>query len=224
MATSPTVQLIKDVRQLLVDVAAMAASRIVYDTAYRETVAVPTNLITTAYNPNQVTVFLNGSLMDPGDDYNATNGSTVDFTFQLQAGDRVVVHKIKIDTAGQATWQAALDLKQNKEVSSGPTAVLTTATVDMNGPAHQWLTLQSPACAITVTTTAVPAGEARIVHLLLKQGTGANGFNFGTSVTWVNGTAPVPSYDINMIDSIRLKFVPGLTKPIAYYEGGWISG
>lgn len=219
---SKTVQFYKDLKALIVTVATMANTRLIYNTWFRHTVPEVTSVVNVEYVPEQVNVRLNGALLEPTIDYTATNGTSIEFVTPLKASDRVTVERISIDSAGTGTWTTALALKQNKEVSSS-TAVTTTATVSMDGPAHQMLTLNSSSCAVTVTTTAVPAGEARIVNLLLKQSTGSNVFDFGTSVAWVNDAPPVPSYEAGRIDSVRLKFVPGLTKPIGFYEGGWIN-
>lgn len=219
---SKTVTLLQTLKQLIVTVATMANTRLVYNTWFRYTVPEVTSVVNVEYVPEQVNVRLNGALLEPTIDYTATNGTSIEFVTPLKASDRVTLERISIDSAGTGTWTTALALKQNKEVSSS-TAVTTTATVSMDGPAHQLLTLGSASCAISVTTTAVPAGEARIVNLLLKQSTGSNVFDFGTSVAWVNDAPPVPSYEAGRIDSVRLKFVPGLTKPIGFYEGGWIN-
>ena len=87
-----------------------------------------------------------------------------------------------------------------------------------------FFTLQNSNHSLSFETHGLTANKAKEVTVLFKNGTGGNTIsNLSNAISWANGVAPRFSYEINCIDSIRLLFVEGISKPIGYYDGGWID-
>ncbi|MBB3142182.1 hypothetical protein [Halomonas organivorans] len=85
------------------------------------------------------------------------------------------------------------------------------------------LTLSAPSVALTIPTPAIDNGRARVVTLLLRQGTGANQVTWPANIHWVGNRAPVLTYDAGSLDSVTLMahLVDGAPAWLGYYNGGW---
>ena len=66
--------------------------------------------------------------------------------------------------------------------------------------------------------------RAKEITFLIIQGTDTGTIlNLGDVIAWPNGIVPRLSFGAGKIDCIRLLFIEGFTKPIGYYDGGWID-
>ena len=94
-----------DIKNLQNQVSAIAPPYVTYNPWQRFDIAVNTTSISAVYTVGKLNVFFNGKLLRPnGDDYTATNGTTIDFTFTLEPGDEIDVETISVaaDTSNQA--------------------------------------------------------------------------------------------------------------------------
>lgn len=105
-----------------------------------------------------------------------------------------------------------------QQISAGATLVLDLAVADTF-----YVTLTQANCAISFAAYTQPVGTSKDVTIILKQSTGANKYSFGSLVNWVNDLAPVNSFQAGKADTIKLKVVSGITKPIGFFDGGWIN-
>ena len=86
-----------DIKNLQNQVSAIAPPYVTYNPWQRFNIAVNTTSLPATYTVDKLNVFYNGKLLRPdGDDYTATNGTTIDFTFTLEAGDEIDVETINI--------------------------------------------------------------------------------------------------------------------------------
>jgi hypothetical protein len=94
-----------DIKNLQSQVSAMVPPYVTYNPWQRFNIAVNTTQLPATYTVGKLNVFYNGKLLRPnGDDYTATNGTTIDFTFTLEPGDEIDVETINIsaDVSNQA--------------------------------------------------------------------------------------------------------------------------
>lgn len=78
---------------------------VTYNPWQRFDITVNTTSLPVTYTPGMINVYMNGRLLRPnGDDYNATNGTSVDFTFTLTPGIEIDVESVTIteDPVNQA--------------------------------------------------------------------------------------------------------------------------
>lgn len=105
-----------------------------------------------------------------------------------------------------------------QQVSAGATLVLDPSSADTF-----FVTLTQANCAISFASYTQAPGTSKDITIVLKQGTGSNKFSFGTAVNWVNSLEPAATFQSGKADTIKLKFITGLTKPMGFFNGGWID-
>lgn len=96
-----------DIKQLRTDLdnATGPTATVTYNPWQRINISTNTTSVPATYTVGQLNVFYNGKLLRPnGDDYTATNGTTINFTFTLEPGDEIDVETVTIsaDPSNQA--------------------------------------------------------------------------------------------------------------------------
>ena len=94
-----------DIKDLRDQVAGATSPTLTYNPWQRFNIASDTTSINATYTVGMLNVYMQGRLLRPnGDDYTATNGTTINFTFTLVAGDEIDVETVSIspDVSNQA--------------------------------------------------------------------------------------------------------------------------
>lgn len=86
-----------DIKDLRAQISGATAPTLTYNPWQRFNIASDTTVINATYTVGMLNVYFRGRLLRPnGDDYTATNGTTINFTFTLVAGDEIDVETVSV--------------------------------------------------------------------------------------------------------------------------------
>ena len=104
-----------DIKNIYTQLTNLVNGKVYYKPIEKIDITQITRSITINYSPELIRVYRNGLLLrGDGDDYIATDGQTIEFTFDLSVGDELDIERISADNADPDSLQLALDNKADK--------------------------------------------------------------------------------------------------------------
>jgi hypothetical protein len=220
-STAPIGMKVYDGAQWLEASAAQQAALVAYEyvaTAGQTTFSgADANGLTLSYIAGGLIVALNGVVLRPGDDYTATNGTSVVLAAAAALHDELVMYAFAsfnvANTYTQAQVDAALALKANANATvnltgaqsiagakRGSITALTdgaTITPDFSLNNHYEVTLGGNRTLANPTN--VVAGQSGVIRVV-QDGSGSRTLAYGSNWKFSNGAAPVLTTTINAVD------------------------
>jgi hypothetical protein len=175
------------------------------------------NSLTLSYIAGGIIVALNGVILRPGDDYTASNGTSVVLSVAASLNDELKVCAFSsfnvANTYTQAQIDASLSLKANANATVNLTGAQTVAgakrgsitaltdgatiTPDFSLNNHYEVTLGGNRTLANPTN--VVAGQSGVIRVV-QDGTGSRTLAYGGNWKFSNGAAPVLTTTINAVD------------------------
>ena len=104
-----------DIKNIYTQLTNLVNGKVYYKPIEKLDITQITRSIAINYSPELIRVYRNGLLLrGDGDDYIATDGQTIEFTFDLSVGDELDIERISVDNADPGSLQLALDDKADK--------------------------------------------------------------------------------------------------------------
>jgi len=175
------------------------------------------NALTLSYIAGGIIVSLNGVVLRPGDDYTATNGTSIVLSVAAALSDELNVYAFSsfnvANTYTQAQIDASLSLKANANATVNLTGAQTiagakrgsittltdgaTITPDFSANNHYEVTLGGNRTLANPTN--VVAGQSGVIRIV-QDGTGSRTLAYGSNFKFSNGAAPVLTTTANAVD------------------------
>jgi hypothetical protein len=175
------------------------------------------NALTLSYIAGGIIVALNGVILRPGDDYTASNGTSVVLSVAASLNDELKVCAFSsfnvANTYTQAQIDASLSLKANANATVNLTGAQTVAgakrgsitaltdgatiTPDFSLNNHYEVTLGGNRTLANPTN--VVAGQSGVIRVV-QDGTGSRTLAYGSNFKFSNGAAPVLTTTANAVD------------------------
>jgi hypothetical protein len=151
---------------------------------------------TLAYTVGQELVYLNGVLLDRGDDYTATNGTSITGLTALTANDIITVWTVNSFSVANTYTIAQADAAFVAATNAGGITLLSTSTLN-NGTSAQNITgiTGSSYKQILVTVDNMNTSGGQNWHFRLNSDTGSNYVRGYQGQYWAGGDAAVSGPD-----------------------------
>jgi len=166
------------------------------------------NALTLSYIAGGIIVALNGVILRPGDDYTASNGTSVVLSVAASLNDELKVCAFSSFNVANTYTQAQSDSRYAQVAANntftkaqrGSITVLTdgaTITPDFSLNNHYEVTLGGNRTLANPTN--VVAGQSGVIRVV-QDGTGSRTLAYGSNFKFSNGAAPVLTTTINAVD------------------------
>lgn len=210
--TTPIGMKVYDGSQWLEASAAQQAALVTYEyvaTAGQTTFTGPdANALTLSYISGGIIVSLNGVVLRPGDDYTATNGTSIVLSVAAALNDELNVYAFSSFNVANTYTQAQSDSRYAQvaenntftKAQRGSITVLTdgaTITPDFSLNNHYEVTLGGNRTLANPTN--VVAGQSGVIRIV-QDGTGSRTLAYGSNFKFSNGAAPVLTTTANAVD------------------------
>jgi cytochrome c1 len=210
--TTPIGMKVYDGSQWLEASAAQQAALVTYEyvaTAGQTTFTGPdANALTLSYIAGGIIVSLNGVVLRPGDDYTASNGTSIVLSVAAALSDELNVYAFSSFNVANTYTQAQSDSRYAQVAANntftkaqrGSITVLTdgaTITPDFSLNNHYEVTLGGNRTLANPTN--VVAGQSGVIRVV-QDGTGSRTLAYGSNFKFSNGAAPVLTTTANAVD------------------------
>ena len=210
--TAPIGMKVYDGSQWLEASAAQQAALVTYEdvaTAGQTTFSgADANALTLAYIAGGIIVSLNGVVLKPGDDYTATNGTSIVLTVAAALNDELNVYAFSSFNVANTYTQAQSDSRYAQVAANntftkaqrGSVVALTdgaTITPDFSAGNNFSVTLGGNRTLANPTN--LTAGQSGAITIT-QDGTGSRTLAYGSNWKFSNGSAPVLTTTVNAVD------------------------
>jgi hypothetical protein len=210
--TAPIGMKVYDGAQWLEASAAQQAALVTYEyvaTAGQTTFSGPdANALTLAYIAGGLIVSLNGVVLRPGDDYTATNGTSIVLTVAAALNDELNAYAFSSFNVANTYTQAQSDAKYaqlaatqtfTKAQRGGIVALTDGATITPNFAEGNNFSVTLGGNRTLANPTNIAAGQSGAITLT-QDGTGSRTLAYGSYFKFSNGSAPVLTTTANAVD------------------------